>query len=211
MLSLTSVGLIEKNKLANDKPWLLLFQILLQTGEYIHIVRDNEDHDWNGIHWEAFPLEPDDKTEDTKALPLFKVKVANADQVMQSYLEQYDGLTGCEVTIYLVHAAHLDQTTPEIEEVFTIQESEYDHEWVTFSLGADFWYLYRALPENYLKDWCWHKYGGIKCGVNATCLAQYPTCPHTLVGCRLRMTASGIMKIRFSGEPSLPGGIYASN
>lgn len=210
-LPFSPAALLEKNKLANDKPWLLLLELELPSGDHIYIVRNNEEVTWNGIVWEPFPVEPDDKTQDMKSLPSFNVKISNVDHIIQAYLEEFDGLTDCEVILRLVHAAHLDLTTPEMEETFTIQETSYDEQWVTFSLGADFWFFYRALAGRYLKDWCSFKYGGIKCGVNAACLAQYSTCTHTLTACRERMAASGITKIRFDGEPSLQGGLYASN
>ena len=152
-----------------------------------------------------------DKTEDMKSIPVLNIQVSNVARIMQSYLEEYDGLTDCLVTIRLVHAAHLDNLIPEMEETFSIQDTDYDDEWVKFALGADFWFFYRALAGRYLKDWCDHKYGGIKCGVNAACLAQYQSCTHTLLSCRERMKASNITKIRFGGEPALPGGIYESN
>jgi len=210
-LSFSAAGLIEKNKLSNDKPWLLLLELNLPDGAAIHIVRNNEDISWNGINWVAFPFNTTDKTEDMKSLPVLNIQVSNVSGIMQSYLEEYDGLVDCLVTIRLVHAAHLDSSVPEIEETFTIQETNYDEEWVTFALGADFWFFYRALADRYLKDWCSVKYGGIKCGVTAACLAQYPTCTHVLTGCLERMCASGITKVRFGGEPALPGGIYESN
>lgn len=210
-LPFSLAGKIEKNKLSNDKPWLILLQLDLPDGTAVNIVRNNEDIPWNGIDWIAFPFDMSDKTEDMKSLPVLNIQVSNVAGIMQSYLEEYDGLTDCLVTIRLIHFAHLDNLIPEMEETFSIQETDYDDEWVKFSLGADFWFFYRALAGRYLKDWCDHKYGGIKCGVNNTCLGKYTSCSHTLLSCRDRMKASGITKIRFGGEPALPGGIYASN
>lgn len=206
-LPFTAAGLIEKNKLSNNKPWLLLLELNLPDGTNIHIVQNNEMIIWNGIEWIAFPFNVSDKTEDMKSLPVFNIQVSNVSGIMQSYLEEYDGLTDCPVTIRLIHAAHLDSPTPEIEETFTVQETDYDEEWVKFALGADFWFFYRALSGRYLKDWCSGvKYGGIKCGVSAEIMAAFPACPHTLLGCEERGNSK-----RFGGEPALPGGLYASN
>lgn len=205
-LPFTAAGLIEKNKLSNDKPWLLLLELNLPDGSNIYIVRNNEDITWNGIEWIAFPFDTSDKTEDMKSLPVLNIQVSNVSGIMQSYLEEYDGLVDCPVTIRLVHTAHLDSITPEIEETFNVQETDYDEEWVKFALGADFWFFYRALSERYLKDWCSFKYGGIKCGVTAATLTQFPSCPHTLLGCEARGNSK-----RFGGEPALPGGFYESN
>lgn len=205
-LPFSAAGLIEKNKLSNDKPWLVLLELDLPDGTAVHIVRNNEDIIWNGIEWIAFPFDMSDKTEDMKSIPVLNIQVSNVARIMQSYLEEYDGLTDCLVTIRLVHAGHLDNPIAEMEETFSIQDTDYDDEWVKFALGADFWFFYRALAGRYLKDWCGFKYGGIKCGVPVATLAQFPTCTHTLLGCEARGNSK-----RFGGEPALPGGIYESN
>ena len=201
---------LEKNKLCNDKPWILLLEVQVSDDVTLYIARNNEDITWNGHTWIALPIDPDDQTQDMKSLPTFNLKLGNADRVLQSYLEQYKGLRDRTVIIRLVHAAHLDLTTAEIEEEFQIIKTSYTDEWVTFHLGAEFYLYFRALSERYLRDFCPHKYGKIKCGVSAACLETYPTCNHTLANCRVRMAASGITNIRFRGCPGM-GGMFASN
>ncbi|MDU2063784.1 MAG: hypothetical protein E6713_03000 [Sporomusaceae bacterium] len=203
-------GRIEKNKLANTKPWLLLVELALTSDLSVYLVMNNENITWNGIEWTAFPMKFEDKTQDMKSISTFGISVSNTDGVVQSYLEEYDGLADHEVTIRLVHAAHLDNPTPEIEEVFEIQETSYTESWVTFTLGANFFLFFRACADRYLKDYCRHKYGKIECGVNTACLAQYSSCAHVLSECRVRMKASGINNIRFGGFPGM-GSVFASN
>ena len=209
-LSFSVAGKIEKNKLANNKPWLLLVEVALTDDLSIHLVMNNEKITWNGIEWIAFPMKFEDRTQDTKSISTFGISISNVDGVAQSYLEEYNGLTDHDVTIRLVHYAHLDNTVPEMEETFEVQKTNYDESWVKFTLGANFFLFFRALADRYLKDYCRHKYGKIECGVNAACTIQYPACMHVLTDCRLRMAASGITNIRFGGFPGM-GSVFASN
>lgn len=199
------MGLIEKNKLSNDKPWIVLIELQLPDGEVARFAKNNEDIIWNGHSWFAIPIIFSDKTDDMKTMSTFTIQVSNVSGAVQAYLEEYNGLVDCVVVVYLVHYAHLDNTTPEIEEQYNVQKTNYDEEWVTFTLGADFWMMYRALADRYLPDWCGWKYGSIKCGVSAATLAAYPTCSHTLADCTARGNS-----IRFGGCPGM-GGFYASN
>ena len=204
-LAFSSAGLIEKNKLANDLPWIVLVELQLPNGESAYLAKNNDTVVWNSIAWEPIPMLLSDTTQDMKAMATFTIQVSNVSGAVQAYLEEYNGLTDCTVIIRLVHAAHLSVPTPEIEEQFTIQKTAYDEEWVTFTLGSDFWLFFRALADRYMPDFCCWKYGSIKCGAPAATLAAYPVCHHTLADCKQRRSS-----LRFAGCPGM-GGFYASN
>jgi lambda family phage minor tail protein L len=204
-LPFSSAGLIEKNKLVNDHPWIVLFEIQLPDGTSAYLAKNNEPITWRGAVWEPIPVLLSDTTQDMKAMSTFTVQVSNVSGVIQAYLEQYNGLVDCVVVIRLVHTAHLDNHVAEIEETFNVQSTAYDEEWVTFTLGADFWMYYRALADRYLPDFCCWKYGKVKCGVPAATLLKFPSCGHTLADCKKRGNAK-----RFGGAPGM-GGFYASN
>lgn len=204
-LSFSANGLIEKNKLSNDLPWIVLVELELPGGESAYLAKNNDTVVWKGIAWEPIPMLFSDNQQDMKAMSTFTIQVSNVSGMVQSYLEEYNGLVDCPVVIRLVHAAHLGNTAPEIEETFNIQKTTYDEEWATFTLGSDFWMYYRALPERYLPDFCPWKYGSVKCGVPAATLAKYPTCSHTLTDCKRRGNT-----LRYGGCPGM-GGFYASN
>lgn len=204
-LAFSSAGLIEKNKLASDLPWIVLVELQLPNGKSAHLAKNNETVTWNGVAWEPIPMLLSDNTQDMKAMSTITIQVSNVSGAVQAYLEEYNGLTDCTVIIRLVHAAHLNAPVPEIEEQFTIQKTAYDEEWVTFTLGSDFWLFFRALADRYLPDFCCWKYGSIKCGVPAVTLARYPACHHTLADCKQRGNS-----LRFGGCPGM-GGFYASN
>ena len=209
-IDLSLAAKLEKNKLSNNLPWILLLEVRVNDELTLYLCQNNENITWNGIEWVAFPIKFSDKTYDMKSIPTFDVQVSNVDQVIQSYIEQYHGLRDCTIIFRLVHAAHLDLTTPEMEEEFSVLKPSYTDEWVTFKMGAEFFLYYRALSDRYLRDYCPHKYGKIKCGVSAATLAAYPACSHVLTDCRVRMAHSSITKIRFGGCPGM-GGMFASN
>ena len=204
-LAFSSAGLIEKNKLANTLPWIVLLEIDLPDGTSAYFTKNNDVVNWNGITWEPIPMLFSDNTQDMKSMSTFTIQVSNVSGMVQSYLEEFNGLTDCPVTISLVHTAHLDNTTPEIQEQFNIQKTNYDEQWVTFTLGSDWWLFYRALADRFLPDFCNWKYGSIKCGVPASTLTNFPTCAHTLADCTLRCNT-----LRYGGYPGM-GGFYASD
>ena len=197
-------ALKEKNKISNTAPFLLLVKIEVAPDIIIRLVNNNEDIVWRGEEWQRFPIKPGDVPEDSKAIQQVQLSVSNVDGLVQAYLEEYDGFTDKEITLYIVHAAHLDQPEAEIEETFSIQVADYDEEWVTFTLGGEnvqhflftFWrYLQRHCPPKI-------KYKGVRCGSTSS----LPTCPKTLEGCRERNNSH-----RFGGEPGmLTGGLYAT-
>jgi phage-related protein len=140
--------------------------------------------------------------EDTKSIQQVQLSVSNVDGLVQSYLEEYDGLTDKEITLYIVHASHLDLTEAEIEESFTIQSVDYDEEWVTFTLGGENVQYFRYPSRRYMQRSCPLKYKSVRCGSTSA----LTDCPKTLQGCRDRNNAK-----RFGGEPGmLTGGLYAN-
>jgi lambda family phage minor tail protein L len=193
---------LEKNKMASTAPFLLLVEVRATDTEIIRLVNNNEDIVWGGQEWIAFPVKPGDISDDTKSLPQVNLLVSNVNGLVQSYLEEYDGLTDREVVLRIVHAAHLDLNEAEIEETYTIQKVDYDEEWVTFVLGGENIQYLRFPPRRYMQRFCAFKYKSVRCGA----VSSLPTCDKTLQACRDRNNA-----IRFGGEPGmLAGGLYAN-
>ncbi|TCL76813.1 phage-related protein [Hydrogenispora ethanolica] len=213
MQRLPAAAILEKNRLASDSPFLVLLRIDIPDLEPIRVVHNNEDIEWpagSGDTWTAFPFQLDEITEDGKELSRVDLKVCNIDRTISQYLEDTNGATGTQVTLYVVHAAHLDAADgPLIRESFAVQQTRADANWVVFTLGPDFTTIQRVPARRYLADFCPFSYGpeDPECGVSQAVKEVYPDCPHTLDGCRARQNAA-----RFGGEPTLnPGGFYRSN
>ncbi|SEP36817.1 DUF1833 family protein [Propionispora vibrioides] len=205
MLNLSVAGMLEKSQLSSDGVWLLLVEVMLpDSPESLRLVRNNEDISWSGHAWTAFNFKLGDITEDNKGKPQsIPLQISNMTQTVQAYVEANSGLTGTTVILRVVHSQHLDNASPELEEVFTVQSTTCDSQWITFYLGCEISIQRRFPPRRVLKNFCaWRdQYKGIECGYNGS-LAE---CDGTLQACRLRGNS-----VRYGGEPSIPeGGLYA--
>lgn len=203
-LSLSTISIIEKNKLTFDGAWLVLLEIQIAKDLVIRIVRNTEDIVWNGYTWVAFPFELDEIKETSQGeLPQIPIRVSNISRSVQQYIEQANGGVGAAVILRVVHSRHLDMPSADIEETFTVQHVSSDSMWVTFDLGGDMPTMLRFPFRRVLKDYCPFTYKGIECGASS----YLENCNKTLGDCRERGNAA-----RFGGEPSIPqGGLYASN
>jgi phage-related protein len=192
MLPWSLAGILEKNKLANDKPFLVFVQVDVDgIPEPIRLVRDNQDQTWNGQVWQRFPVDFDKVTEDGKEIPSVNLKVSNVQGVVQGYVQQYRGLCDAPVKIMIVHAAHLDNPVPEIELDFVITQTKYDEQWVTFSIGASNDHSFRFPFWRYMTNFCPFHFKDIQCGY----AGGQPECDGTLTTCRI--------PVRFGGEPGI--------
>lgn len=204
MLNLSVAGMLEKSQLSSEGVWLLLVEVAIpDSAEPLRLVRNNEDIIWNSYTWTAFNFKLGEIKEDNKGKPQsVPLQVSNITQTVQGYVEENNGLTGVTVTLRVVHSQHLDNTLPELEEVFTVQSTTCDSKWITFYLGCEISLQRRFPSRRVLKHFCaWRdQYKGIECGYNG----PLTECDGTLKACRARGNAA-----RYGGEPSIPeGGLY---
>lgn len=201
MLTLSTAAKLLKNELHSDGAWLLLLEVQVKGLETIRVCRNTDDIEWNGFTWIAFPFDLGEVSEDSKGtLPKVELKVSNVTRTLQYYIEQANGGVQSTVILRVVHSKHLDLTSPELEEMFSVTGVSVNAQWVTFSLGMNYPSGARRPLRRYLKNFCPFKYKGIECGSTAS----YATCDKTLVQCRERNNA-----VRFGGEPGIPsGGMY---
>ena len=190
----SSAAILEKNKLANDQPFLLLIEIEVEGLSTIRLARNNEDVTFNGNVYQKFPFDIDSITEDGKEIPSLTLKVSNVTGIIQGYIQSYNGFADAKVKLFLVHAAHLDNTSPETEFDFVITETKYDESWISFTIGASNDHSYRFPPHRYITNFCNYRFKDIRCGYNGDLTA----CDGTLATCRIPK--------RFGGEPGLENG-----
>jgi lambda family phage minor tail protein L len=201
MLNLSNIAKLEKNRLVSDGAWIMLLEIQIKSGLILRICRNTDDVTWNGETWVAFPFELDAPTQSGNSeMPHFAVRVSNITRVIEGYLEQEGGGVTAKVRMMVIMSGHLDQTTPVLDEEFSVQSTSYDVNWVTFNLsGAT--NLSRRVPERrFLKNFCPFQYKGSECRATSS----LPQCDKSLKQCQERNNA-----VRFGGEPGIPmGGIY---
>lgn len=129
-LEISSAAIQEKNKLAggSGKYWIVLLDIYVPGLEdNIRVTSDNEETVWNGNTYVPFPFEIEEISDTSKGeVPRVDIKVSNVTRAMEGYLQDYDyytkinGYSPVELTISVVHSAHLDPTEENVNtEVLT--------------------------------------------------------------------------------------------
>ena len=108
--TLSSLGIIEKNKLVSSTVWLLMLEITIPGGGVIRVTSNNESVTWREETWIAFPFELEDINEDSKGeVPQVTLRMSNINRVMESYIQAYDiyckvnGFSPIPVIIYVVN------------------------------------------------------------------------------------------------------------
>lgn len=206
MSSLSLAQVIEKNKLATDGAWLILVEIFLGGGsEIIRIVRNDEDIEWGGNTWTAFPFSLD-LIESTVAgeIPRLTVVASNVQGILYGLVSQYEGGVDADITIRVVHSKHLLESAY-MQESYSVTKVTYNAEEISFSLGANLMLSKRVPEKRYMKDHCPFKYGDTDCDVSEGKKAEFPTCNKTFANCIEREN-----QVRYGGFPTIEqGGIYA--
>ncbi len=188
---------LEKNKIANARPWIILAEIYPGDGSVYRIARNTEDVVFRGETYTAFPFELE-MTETSKAeLPRLRLRVSNISRVFQYAVEITQGGVGSKVIFKVVHAGHLDTAVPELEMQFQILSVTANAQWITFTLGAPNPMLQRCPRHRFLQDFCRWKFKSPECGYSG----PQTSCNKTLAQCR----AYGNEK-RFGGFPSIHKG-----
>ena len=201
MLTISDAAKLEKNRLDDSGVWLLLLELRFSSDTTIRICKNNENINWNGYEWVAFPFEIDNVQDTTKgSIPTVQLRVSNVDRIMQSYAEQYDGAIGSTVVLRIVNSNYLSSTTPEVEEKFMISSVDADRDWVYITLSIMNPIRMVFPKEKFIRNFCRFKFKGQRCGYTGS----DTSCNHTLEDCETKGN-----KDRFGGFPGIPlGGIY---
>ena len=205
MLTLSQAAVYEKNRIESPNAWLILLEITIPVENdvpiVLRLVRNTDGIIWNGLEWTAFPFELEPPKQSSKGeMPNFTIRVSNVTRTIEAYLEQAGGGVGAEVRIMAVLSEHLELTTPELDEIFSVQSVSYDENFVSFVLTGAVNLFKRVPLRRYLKNFCPFQYKGPECKSQS----GYATCNKSYSDCRIRGNAA-----RFGGEPGIPqGGIY---
>lgn len=191
MNQFSAAGILEKNKLASDSPFLILADIECKELETIHLVRNNENITWQGNEYIRFPMELNSVTDDGKEIPQVELKVSNVGGIIEGYAQRYSGFVGAEVKVVVVHAAHLDKPYPEYELNLICTATKYNEQWVTFVLSGNVEVNFRFPPNRFMQDFCRWKFKSVRCGYSGNA----EPCNGTLKTCRIPE--------RFGGEPGV--------
>ena len=189
----SEAAVLEKNRLASDSPFLIFLEIENKEIGVIRLVRNTENIMWQGNEWQAFPLDIETSSEDGKTIPALNVKVSNCGGIIQTYLQQYNGLVDSMVRLMVALASNLENPNPEFELDFLIKSASYDESWVTFCLSASAELMNRFPAHRYINNFCPFRCGDLRCGYIGA-----GVCVNTLETC--------LIPSRFGGEPGIQRG-----
>ncbi len=214
MLSLNSIAIQEKNKLASDSVFCIALEITIPSlVDTIKVCNNTEDIAWNGATWTAFPFMVEEISDVSSGeVPRVDVKVSNVSRVFEAYLQAYDtyckanGFSPIEVSIFVINTAVIAASPTadaEVEHVFELKQPKTDSQWATFTLGASNPFQRRFPQNRMLKNHCRFIYKGSdgRCGATT---ATFTTCSHTLTACRERDNSE-----RFGGTPGIGSGGFS--
>jgi len=181
-LSISSDAIVEKNKLSSSDVWLLLLKIEYPGEDPGHVCLNNESIVWNGNTWlpAIFKLSDLKETKDAE-IPSVKLTVMDLQRNILPYIDRHNGGVGATITIYVVHSAHLDNTTPELEEEMEVLSVKIDQNIkITFELGAENLLKLRIPKHRYFKNFCRFIFKSSRCGYSGA----ETECNRTLARCK---------------------------
>ena len=204
-LDISSAAIQEKNKLAggSGRYWIILLDISVPgLPDNIRVASDNANTIWRGNTYVSFPFEVEEiSSSSTGEVPRVDIRISNITRAIEAHLQDYDhytkenGYTPIELTISVVHSAHLDLTVPEVEYVFHLKQPKTNAKWATFTLGANNPFSKRFPLNRLLKNRCrYKKFKNDRCGYSGPAT----DCNRTLVRCRELNNSA-----RFGGCPGV--------
>ncbi len=197
MKNIPAALIIEKNKIANSVPWLMLLDIAFPDDSRVYLVNNTENITFQGRTYQAFPFKLENIKQSSKGeIQSVVIRISNVLRSLQAYLEQYDGAVGTGILLRVVHASHLEEDYSELEMHFDVVETTSDSKWVTFTLGAPNPLRNNFPHYKYIGEHCNWLFKSVECGYNG----PSETCHRTLTYCRQLGNSK-----RFGGFPGLSG------
>ncbi len=205
-LSLSTIAIEEKNKLARDSQFVICLLITIPGLEDpLRIVRDNQNLTWLGETWTAFRFDIDEIGDTDKGeVPQVNIRVSNASRAMEHYIQDYDawvknnGFTPITVNIYVVNTKAVTNNgscDPEVEHIFELTKPSSGPQWVTFALGASNPFNRRFPLPRMFRNLCrYRQFKSARCGY----AGAQTTCDRTLTRCRELNNSP-----RFGGFPGM--------
>jgi phage-related protein len=205
---LSVVANIERHRLASGEPWILLLQLMYPGSadptaqqQWVTLARNDSPVTFDcgdGLGpqvYQPFNFDVGEYTLSSKGdFPELEVKASNVLRILQNTVEQYGGVVGANLNLYVVNAAN-PAGEPDLAMAFTVKQTICDAKLVTFKCGATS-PLRRLFPLlMYRVNFCGWVYNspalqaraaadptfrnpGKQCGY----IGPLPTCSHTIDG-----------------------------
>jgi phage-related protein len=181
--ALSVATVLEKNKLSSGTPFVVMLDIEVvdpNTGvvvEVLHVVRNNEDINYQGHIYVASNFDMQVKAE-TGAQPETTITIRDMTRDIQTRMQAYGGGVGFNITMMIVNAGNLTQP-PEIEEFFQVTGATAQNYTVSFTLGAENALMVTFPRRRQTRNYCqWRYKDPDTCRYSGT----LPTCDLSLEG-----------------------------
>ena len=191
---------IEKNKLSSSGAWLWLLDIYIDSEDTLHFVDNIENFTYLGtVYYKCnFHMSPYDKSEPGR-LSNVTLEITNADLVgyVLPYVDDYDGLIGCNIVRTPVNSKFLSIDMSAKSEDFIVTGCSAGEKSISFVLGAPS-PLSRGFPSGrYFGGYCRYvrRFKGAECGYSGA----ESSCNGTPEDCEDNKSNLA----RFGGQPGL--------
>ena len=158
----------EQNKIASSGAWIWLLEIATPSLNTLRYANNNSDVTWpvgGNTYSRISFLMSDIKTSTSGEFPEYKLQIGDVDlnSALRTHIKAAAGLVGSTIRLIVVHSAHLDLSTPAIDELTEILNCELTAEAVIFTIGIPSLLGRRFPRDRYVPSFCRHKFAGALC------------------------------------------------
>lgn len=202
MKTLSIASSINKNAFSSDVAWLVAIDVdiidpsTLQKVTTIYLVNNNEDISINGTSYIAVPFSINIRSEQGE-IPEVSLTIQDQSQIVQSYMQKFNGGTGFKVRMHAVNSERLEHP-PESTEYFEVTSASSTDYVATWQLGAENMLRQKCPRRKQHRDFCTWVY---KDPDTCAYTGNMPTCDHSLSGVNGCKAHSN--EANFGGFPSI--------
>jgi phage-related protein len=167
MKTLTAALVVEKNKLLSDAPFITLLILEIDSDTNLYLAVYPEDvlfpASTNGDTYTAFPAIVSSISESSQGqVQGLAITVGNANRLISSYIEN-NKILGNNVTIRVVHADQLDDSSNKVDFTYRINRIHVTAEVAVFELGHENLLALQLPRQRFIRDRCRFVYKDAQC------------------------------------------------
>lgn len=163
--------IMEQNKIASSGAWIWLLEITYGTSSVFRFANNNSVVQWPSTgsdlaNYQPISFSMDDVSFSTSGkFPSYKLQIGDVftGSDLRTQVQAGSGLVGQTVRLMVVHSAHLDITTPAIDELAEILSCEVTAQAITFTIGIPSLLSRRFPKDRYVPGFCRHRFAGALC------------------------------------------------
>lgn len=187
----------KQKKNAQIVKFIFLYEINYTGSSWLRYASWPSNVDFDGNTYIKYPIKHSGITENSAGqIDKVTLTIANVDRIIQSYIENYDGMKEKEVRIKMVWSDDLADTSNYIEDIFHIEKVQVNERIAQFTLASKLDVLDLKLPKRrFFREYCQWIFKSTQCGYSGA----ESQCNKTFTRCKELNNFS-----RFGGFPSIP-------